>query len=876
MDFVVTGRIKIFLITLVSLFILGCAPPQSSSNQSVPVDHKALSIAMNKHSQDHQRLERDFNRDWLFSLSDNTQFSNTNFDDSAWRTLNLPHDWSVELAFDKQKGDGATGYLPGGIGWYRKHFTTPSNSSELPKAQQRHFIYFDGVYNRSDVYLNGQKLGAQEYGYTPFYYDVTSVLAPEGEDNVIAVRVNHSRYIDSRWYTGSGIYRNVEFITTGALHIPIWGSYVLTPSITDSNAHVVLATKIANAQAQSAQFTVQSYIENAQQQVVAKHEQVHQLAANSTLTANQEMNIARPIRWDINNPYQYTVVSRILQNDRVIDEYRTPFGIRELRFDANKGFFLNGRSLKIKGVNLHHDAGLVGSAVPDDVWRRRLLKLKEAGVNAIRVAHNPSSKAFLDLCDELGLMVQVEIFDEWDNPKDKRLNQQERHSDDISRGYADIFARDAKQDLTAAVTRDRNHPLVIMWSIGNEIEWTYPRYAAATGYFDMNAGGNYFFNPPFITTEEINHRFHQSPEGEHVLAKTAKKLSDWVKALDTSRPVTANLILPSVSHISGYADALDVIGYSYRRVIYDYGHERYPDKMIMGTENVPQWHEWKAVMERDFIGGTFLWTGIDYLGEAHNQWPKKSSATGLLDLAGFEKPAYHMFKTLWNDTPHLYLTTQTMPLSPYKLNDNGDVVEKKKDAWQQYVWGWHDVNHHWNYNKDTIVAIEVYTNCASAELMVNGQSKGIKNLADFSDRILKWAVPYTSGTVVAKGLGDCKTQDQLQTAENASQINLHVDRQVLPADGYGVAHIELQMQDNQGKPVVLDEQTIQFEITGPVTVLGVDNGAPDSLQPYQAQQVTTAKGRALLLLQSTLTPGEVTVTASGSGVKAASLHLTIK
>ncbi|MEI8650947.1 hypothetical protein P4S73_28695 [Paraglaciecola sp. Hal342] len=353
-------------------------------------------------------------------------------------------------------------------------------------------------------------------------------------------------------------------------------------------------------------------------------------------------------------------------------------------------------------------------------------------------------------------------------------------------------------------------------------------------------------------------------------------MSDWVKALDTSRPVTANLILPSVSHISGYADALDVIGYSYRRVIYDYGHERYPDKMIMGTENVPQWHEWKAVMERDFIGGTFLWTGIDYLGEAHNQWPKKSSATGLLDLAGFDKPAYHLFKSLWNETPHLYLTTQTMPLSPYKLDDNGDVVEKKKDAWQQYVWGWHDVNHHWNYNKDTLVAIEVYTNCAGSRAVGKWSIRGVKQLADFPDRIMKWAVPYTQGRVQAKGLGTCQTQDQLQTAANASQINLHADRQVLPADGYGVAHIELQLQDNQGRPVVLDEQTIQFDITGPVTVLGVDNGAPDSLQPYRAEQVTTAKGRALLMLQSTLTPGEVTVTASSSGVKAASLHLTVK
>lgn len=864
-------RVKMWASALILLCMMGCAPHSTPSlNVNTPL---ALTHQDNLKT---QRVERDFNRDWLFSLSNENTYSEVSFDDSDWRSLHLPHDWSVELSFDKEKGDGATGYLPGGVGWYRKHFTTPNSLAVFPKRQQRHFIYFDGVYNRSDVYLNGQKLGSQEYGYTPFYYDVTSLLAPQGEENVLAVKVNHSRYIDSRWYTGSGIYRNVEFITTDALHIPIWGSYVLTPTITDSNAQVTLATKITNSQARPAQFTVQSRVVNAQQETVAEQAQVYNLGANSILTAKQNMEIAQPIRWDVDNPYLYTVVSRIVQNDRVIDEYRTPFGIRELRFDADKGFFLNGRSLKIKGVNLHHDAGLVGSAVPDDVWRKRLLKLKDAGVNAVRVAHNPSSKAFLDLCDELGLMVQVEIFDEWDNPKDKRLNQQERHSDDISRGYADVFGRDAKQDLTAAVTRDRNHPSVIMWSIGNEIEWTYPRYAAATGYFDMNAGGNYFFNPPFITADEISRRFHQSPEGKHVLAKTAKKLSDWVKALDTSRPVTANLILPSVSHVSGYTDALDVVGYSYRRVIYDYGHERYPDKMIMGTENVPQWHEWKAVMERDFIGGTFLWTGIDYLGEAHNQWPKKSSATGLLDLAGFEKPAYHMFKTLWNDTPHLYLTTQTMPLSPYKLDDNGDIAAKKPDAWQQYVWGWHDVNHHWNYRDDTLVAVEAYTNCAEVELLVNGQSKGVKQLADFPDRIMKWAVPYTPGTVVAKGLGECLTQEQLQTAGKASQVALLTDTQILPADGYGVAHIEVQLQDNQGRAVAIDDQNIQFTITGPVTVLGVDSGAPDSLQPYQAQQVTTAKGRALLLLQSKLTPGEVRVTATGSGLKASALRFRVE
>lgn len=380
--------------------------------------------------------------------------------------------------------------------------------------------------------------------------------------------------------------------------------------------------------------------------------------------------------WSPEQPALYTAITTIRQGEHIVDRLDTRFGVRDIYFDPKTGFYLNGVKTAIKGVNLHHDAGAVGVAVPKDVWRRRLASLKRAGTNAIRTAHNPASEEFLNLCDEMGFLVQAEIFDEWDNPKDKRLNQWERHSDRISRGYADYFQQEAEEDLKIAVKRDRNHPSIFMWSIGNEIEWTYPRYKAATGYFDMNASGNYFYNPPFITEQEIKDRFHKSEPGQYVLAKTAAKLSNWVKELDTTRPVTANLILPSVSHISGYTDALDVVGYSYRRVIYDYGHERYPDKPIMGTENVVQWHEWKAVIEREFISGTFLWTGVDYLGEAHGAWPRKAVRSGMLDLAGFETPAYSLYRTLWSDEPYIAITTQTEDKSLYKRDGKQKVVEK--------------------------------------------------------------------------------------------------------------------------------------------------------------------------------------------------------
>ncbi|MGB5510849.1 MAG: glycoside hydrolase family 2 TIM barrel-domain containing protein [Woeseiaceae bacterium] len=798
----------------------------------------------------------DFNFGWRFNLADDPAFSAAGFDDSSWRELRLPHDWSIEADFDESL-NGATAYLPGGIGWYRKTFATPGTGDELV------YLYFDGVYNHSTIWVNGHEIGGQVNGYTPIYFDITERLNRDGEDNVVAVRVDRTRYIDSRWYTGSGIYRDVELVVTDRLHIPIWGTFITTPEVSAERASVELQVDVVNRNDDAQSFELETTVYDPLGAESALDTQALTVAANASLKVAQNFAVRTPALWGVETPHLYRAVTTLRQGDKIIDTYETPFGIRDIRYDADQGFFLNGKNIKIKGVNLHHDAGLVGAAVPDDVWRRRLEKLKEGGTNAIRTAHNPPSKNFLNLCDELGLLVQHEIFDEWDNPKDKRLNQWERHDDYESRGYANWFQKHAEFDLKNAVKRDRNHPSIIQWSIGNEIEWTYPRYKDATGYFDMNAQGNYFHNPPFISPEEIERRFHESPEGEYVLAETAHKLSRWVKELDTTRPVTANLILPSVSHISGYTDALDIVGYSYRRVIYDYGHRLFPDKMIMGAENVGQWHEWKAVEERDFVAGTFLWTGIDYLGEANDAWPRKGIASGLLDYAGFDKPSFHMFKTLWNKAPHVYMTTQTLDDSLYQRGEGGSLLAT--DRWDQRTWIWQDVNRHWNYEDGAEIVVEVLSNCDEVELSLNGDSLGTQKLADNLDHILKWVLPFAGGVVEARGLGGCDARDSLATAGKPTSLQVSVDRNELPADGYAVAHVVVQLLDEHGNPVRHHDVDIEFEVPAALEVLGVDNGKSEKMIRYRAARLGTHAGRALLMVRA-LEKGNAVILVTSPGL----------
>lgn len=830
---------KNFIFTLLSVFLIGCG---------IPNEKKTASI--------------DFNFDWEFKLQDSEK--------TDWKSIRLPHDWSVEHSFDSIKGEGATGYLPGGIRLYQKKF-----SLNLEKNQVA-YILFDGVYNNAKTTLNGKELGFHPYGYSPFYYDISSYLNSNNEENLIELHVDRTRYADSRWYTGSGIYRNVKLITKNKLHIPIWGTFITTPEISKNEAKIAIAIKVKNVYNENQSFKIETQLFNSKNEKVGEQITELDINSNSENTFKQEINIVSPELWNLDNPALYKAVTNIIKGNKTIDIHETPFGIRSILFDINKGFFLNGENMKIKGVCLHHDGGLVGAAVPKDVWKRRLNKLREAGCNAIRIAHNPASQEFLDLCDTMGFLVQDEFFDEWDNPKDKRKNKNEESVDKITRGYGEHFQEWAEKDLKNTMLAHRNHPSIIQWSIGNEIEWTYPRNEAATGFFNnMEWSGNYFWEVPPHSIDQIKEKLRTLPKGKYDIGETAKKLARWTKELDTTRYVIANCILPTVSYESGYTDVLDIIGYSYRRVIYDYGHTNYPNKPIMGTENLVQWHEWKAIMERPFISGTFLWTGIDYLGESNERWPSKGIESGMLDFAGFEKPSYYMMKSLWNNKPSIHMVTQTLEKSINKIDKTtGNLVAKNPKAWETAIWFWHPVTENWNYNTNEMIAVEIYSNCDEVELFLNNKSLGTKKLIDFVDRIYKWAVPYKDGTLVAKGKKDGKLiETKLITTTEPASILLSVDKKELKADGYEVAHIVAQLVDKDGNPVRNENTQINFSVKGDAKVLGIDTGSVDNVQDFQSNKIITDKGRCLFIIQSTRKASEIKISATGENLTSNQLSI---
>ena len=819
--------------------------------------------------------QKDFNLDWQFYLSQENIDINTVLEKS-YKKVHLPHDWVVEQPFDSTLVNDAfaTGYLASkGYGFYKKTFNVPFNES------QETYILFDGVYNNSETYINGKKLGFHPYGYSPFYYNLTPYLNKNGKENTIAVKIDHSRYADSRWYTGAGIYRNVKLVTVNKLHIPIWGTFITTPKITKQNATVQVQIKVENNFSSDKKATLKTILVDADNNQVAEKTQQIEVAKNSSTEITQNIEIANPKLWDLENPHLYKAITSIEKNGKEIQNYTTTFGVRTIKFDAKTGFFLNGVNLKIKGVCLHHDAGLVGTAVPKGVWKRRLQILKDGGANAIRISHNPASAAFLELCDEMGFLVQDEFFDEWDNPKDKRFNQNESKSTDyITRGYGEHFQKWAKKDLTNVMLSHRNHPSIFQWSIGNEIEWTYPRNAQATGFFDnMSWDGNYFWSEPPYSTSEIKKQLETLPKAKYDIGKTAQKLAKWTKELDTTRPVTANLILPSASHLSGYTDALDVVGYSYRRVLYDYGHKNYPDKPIMGTENLAQFHEWKAIMERPFISGTFLWTGIDYMGEIRDPWPVRVQPSGLLNSAGFKKGSYHMMKTLWNDEPHIHIATQNIEKSLNKIDQKGNIVAKDSEQWKQALWVWQDVNEHWNYNKNEMISVEIYSNCDAIELFLNDKSLGRKKLSDFEDHIYKWGVPFADGKLVAKGIKDGKKiTSEIITAKKATQIQLLSEEKNIKANNYDVAHIVLQLTDDYGNPVKTDNRKITFKIEGEAKLLGIDNGWKKNVEKFKSNAGTTHKGRTLLIIQAKDKKETIKVTATSKDLPSQTITINIQ
>lgn len=786
-----------------------------------------------------QREIIDFNFDWNFYLGDQPEAVQPSFDDSEWRSLNLPHDWSIEQNYTTENTGGSTGFLPAGIGWYRKTFDVPESD-----ANKTFLIEFDGAYHNAEVWINGHYLGIRPYGYSVFGYELSEHINI-GEENVITVKIDHSDFLDSRWYTGSGIYRDVRLITTSKLYIPQFGAWAETPQVTESQATVKITTKLKHLNATPWQAEVHISLKAPNGEIVAN-------ATSYTDSKNQpaliqHLTVKSPELWGIDTPNIYTADIEIVSNGKVQDTYSFDFGIRSFHFDANKGFFLNDENIKLKGVCLHHDAGAVGGAFIRDVWKRRLQTLKDIGVNAIRSSHNPAAPGFLKLCDEMGFVVINEAFDEWKQPKNKWVTS--RFVDDIrpelKSGYSDIFEEWAERDVKNLVRYSRNNPSIIMWSIGNEIEWTYPYY------FKMEKSNQGLANQ--VLTEETG-------DGRDELKETAEQLMAWIKEVDTTRPVTTGGVLPRAGNTTGYFDVPDVMGYNYRAVAYDDDHAAYPERIIYGSENWGTYQEWKDATDRDFIAGIFLWTGIAYLGES-GPFPWKGLDISLLDFAGLYTPRGHFFKTLWNEEPYTYIGTKNAKEAQWALQD-GEWKYVRLKNWLD-KWLFEDVSPTWNYSGGDDVFVEVYSNAAEVELFVNDKSFGIQSPADFPDNIVKYQVPYAAGNIRAVGLenGKVTSEKKIKTAKKFQSVQLIADRETMTANGYDVVHIEAQLTTKSGEIVPDAKAQIEFTIEGEGRNIGVDNGWDRNVQKHKSNYIVTHNGKALLLVQSTQAAGPVKITA---------------
>jgi len=818
------------------------------------------------------KREQDFNFDWKFSLQKDTTIpSKIPMDDTKWRDIRLPHDWSVEFSFSDTL-EGCTGYLPGGVGVYQKHFETPALASEKST-----FILFDGVYNNATFWLNGQLLGENPYGYSPVYFNLTDILKSDGTQNVLTVHVDHSRYADSRWYTGSGIYRNVKLITLDKVHIPIWGTYLITPEITNEKGSVKLQVKVENETTDNVSFILETKVIDNLGVKVAEVKNELSIEKNSQNEFTQNLEVASPKLWDTENPNMYKAITSVVKNGQVIDQYTTPFGFRTLKFDVKSGFYLNGKNTDVKGICIHHDGGLVGAAVPLGVWKRRFKELKACGVNAIRTAHNPYSQEFLDLCDEMGFLVQHEIFDEFDYPKDKRQNYHDRHDDYITRGYTEHFQKWGRSDLERTMLRDRNHPSIFSWSIGNEIEWTYLHYRYITGFWqdpnDPQNSGKFWGSAPMYSPEELKERYDNWEKKEYILAETAKKLNAWVKEFDTTRPTTANLVVPQVSHVSGYADAVDYVGYSYRNSVIPWGIKNFPHKQITINECPGTWDDWKQVIENPSVFSIYMWTGIGYIGERHGDWPAKSGWSDLLDIAGFKVQGWNYFKSIWVDEPHISIGTLPLNKSGFKITGfSGQQLPNNNGSYR-----WRDSNMHWNYKDGENVMVEVCSNYSIVELFINDRSLGRRSMSECPDRIFRWTVPFEAGKLTAKAvLGGQEVIAELETTTKPVDIEITTDQRSLKADGYDVAHIVVQLIDEKGRAVKTENTEIEFEIEGDARLLGVDTGADDNIQDFQSNKIFTDKGRCLAIIQSTKKSGTIKIKVKSKDLGTKELEIVVK
>lgn len=813
-------------------------------------------------SPDAPRERIDFNEGWHFCLGDGPEYADAGFVDEGWRVLNLPHDWAIEGDFSKDNPSGTGGgALPGGIGWYRKTFVPEKSDSD-----KKFRIVFDGVYMNSEVFLNGISLGDRPYGYITFSYDLTPHLK-WGEENVLAVRVDNSEQPNSRWYSGCGIYRNVWLVKTDPVHVAEWGTYVTTPVVNESEAVVAVQTTVSNEDRKAARVIVRSSLYDAERRCVAETDTLCDINGTEDTIAVQELTVADPQLWDVDSPYLYTLVTELLDGERCIDRYETSVGIRTFSFDAKKGFSLNGKPMKINGVCMHHDLGCLGAAVNVRAIERQLQILKEMGCNGIRCSHNPPAPELLDLCDRMGFVVMDEAFDMWRKKK-------------TAHDYSRYFNEWHERDLRDFILRDRNHPSIFMWSIGNEVleQWSHAD-ADTLSLEEANLILNFGHSKEML-----------AKDGEtSVNSLLTKKLADIVKQLDSTRPVTAGCNEPNPFNHLFRSGALDIIGYNYHNVNVPDVPENFPGKPFIITESnsalatrgyyrMPSdkmfsWPErwdkpfsdpsfscssydnchasWgntheesiKLIRDNDFISGQYVWTGFDYIGEPTPYgWPARSSYFGIVDLAGFPKDVYYLYQSEWSDK-------QVLHLFP-----------------------------HWNWKPGQTVDMWCYYNNADeVELFVNGKSQGVKSKTEDCLHAM-WRVTFEPGSVKVVARKDGKTvgEKEIRTAGEPAQIRLTPDRSQLTADGKDLSFIAVEILDKDGNLCPNADNLVNFNVKGDAFIAGVDNGSPISMERFKDNKRHAFYGKCLVVVQNKGKQGAVSVEAVSEGLQSGKVDIIIE
>lgn len=785
-----------------------------------------------------------FGFDWQFALTDSRDFPSVH---TQWRSVQLPHDWSVDYPVDETAPScGSGGYARTGIGWYKRSF------SVCTCEDRRYSLLFDGVFMNCDLWLNGQHIGSHVYGYTSFEVDITGTL--QQGTNELLVRVDNSQQPCSRWYTGSGITRNVYLAAKCITHFRTGSIFITTPELDNQHATVLVQADIEDASDCHALAMETLLLDPDNQKIACTRTD---LASVADLAVHQQLNIEAPRRWDIDTPVLYTAVTRLLQKGQIIDEIHTRFGLRSVAYNAEEGFLLNGRKVIMQGVCLHHDGGCVGAAVPPALWERRLKKLKAMGCNALRCSHNPPDPALLDLADDMGFLVMDEAFDEWHRMKGKEFGSN-THS---SRGYSEWFDACAASDITSMVERDRNHPCIVMWSIGNEV----PEQSIPDGW------------------------------------KYARMLAGLCHGLDPTRPITQacdQMKAEPYPATEAFLNELDIVGVNYvdrwrerTETFFDEERHEHPDWLLLGTEDIavngprgdynltnratvwgPQSYYskmlkaeklWKYVRTRPYVIGSFMWTGVDYLGECF--WPDKGSSAGVLDTCGFEKDGYYFYRSQWvKQEPVLHLLPH--------LN-----LDLKPGA---------------------IYPLICYTNCASVELLVDGVSYGVKSYefpnqgmtkewAHFdhpfapittNDLHLAWDIPFTQGEVVAIGrdLNGLEIARQvLRPAGQPTALKVRLDRTSVAADGRDVIQAEISLEDAFGTLVPDHDLPVSVTADG-CELLGMDNGQTDDHTLYRADSRQTYRGLAYAIFRAPRQAGCIRLQFTAPGLPAVELTVTAR